>query len=60
MVQNNLECIGTPEKMLKIRSTPTDGEQKAQIREWSIETDNTEFHIPAIPCGNRNLMVENS
>ena len=37
-----------------------DGEQKAQMREWSTETDNTEFHIPAIPYGNRNLMVENS
>ena len=35
--------------MLKIRSTPMDGEQKAQMREWSTETDNTEFHIPAIP-----------
>ena len=46
--------------MLKIRSTPTDGEQKTQMREWSIETDNAEFHIPAIPYGNRNLMVENS
>ena len=37
-----------------------DGEQKAQIREWSTETDNTEFHIPAIPFGNRNITVENS
>ena len=46
--------------MLKIRSTPTDGKQKAQMREWSTETDNAEFHIPAIPCGNRNHMVENS
>ena len=46
--------------MLKIRSTPTDGEQKAQMREWSTETDNMEFHIPAIPNGNRNLTVENS
>ena len=46
--------------MLKIRSTPTDGEQKVQMREWSTETDNAEFHIPAIPNGNRNLMVENS
>ena len=39
--------------MLKIRS-------KAQMREWSTETDNTEFHIPAIPYGNRNIMVKNS
>ena len=46
--------------MLKIRSTPTDGEQKAEMREWSPETDNTEFHIPAIPFGNRNLTVTNS
>ena len=46
--------------MLKIRSTPTDGEQKAQMREWSTETDNAEFHIPAIPYGNRNVMVEKS
>ena len=46
--------------MLKIRSTPTDGEQKAQMREWSTETDNAEFHIPAIPFGNRNLTVQNS
>ena len=46
--------------MLKIRSTPTDGKQKAKMREWSTETDNAEFHIPAIPYGNRNIMVENS
>ena len=46
--------------MLKIRATLTDGERKAQMREWSPETGNTEFHIPAFPYGNRNLMVENS
>ena len=46
--------------MLKIRSTPTDGKQKAQMKEWSTETDNMELHIPAIPNGNRNLMIENS
>ena len=46
--------------ILKIRSTPTDDEQKAQMKEWSTETDNTEFHIPAIPFGNRNVMLENS
>ena len=38
----------------------TDEEQKAQMREWSTETDTMEFHIPAIPNGNRNLMVKNS
>ena len=46
--------------MLKIRSTPTHGKQKAQMREWSPETDNAEFHITAIPYRNRNLMVRNS
>ena len=29
--------------MLKTRSTVTEGEQKAQMREWSTETDNAEF-----------------
>ena len=47
-------------KMLKVRSTPTDGELKAQMREWSTETENAEFHIPAIPYGNRNIMIKNS
>ena len=46
--------------ILKIGSTPTDGEETAQKREWSTKTDNVKFHIPAIPYGNRNLMVENS
>ena len=45
---------------LKIRSTSTDGEQKAQMKEWMPEKENMEFHIPYIPNGNRNLMVENS
>ena len=46
--------------MLKIRSTPTDGKQKVQMTEWSTETDNAEFHIPAIPYGNRKVTVKNS
>ena len=46
--------------MLKVRSTPTDGELKAQMREWSTETEKAEFHIPPIPYGNRNITVENS
>ena len=45
---------------LKIRSTRTDGEQKAQMKEWMPEKENVEFHIPAIPNGNRNLTVKNS
>ena len=46
--------------MLKTRSTPTEGEQKAQMREWSTETDNAEFHIPTFLYGNRNITVKNS
>ena len=46
--------------MLKIRSTQTDDEQKAQTREWSTETEATEIHNPAIPYGNRNSSLENS
>ena len=46
--------------MLKIRSTPTDGGQKAQMREWSTETDNVKSHIPAFAYGNRDCMIENS
>ena len=46
--------------MLKIRSTLTDCKQKAQMKEWSAETDNAEFHIPAIPYGNRNKQIKNS
>ena len=34
--------------------------KKAQMREWSTETDHAEFHIPAIPYGNRNITVEHS
>ena len=34
--------------------------KKAQMREWSTETDNAEFHIQAIPYGNRNMTVKNS
>ena len=30
------------------------------MREWSTETDNTEFHIPVIPNGNRSFTVKNS
>ena len=40
--------------------TPTDGEQKAQMREWSTETENTKSHIAAIPYGNRDCTIKNS
>ena len=46
--------------MLKIRSTPTDGELKAQTREWSTETEVVMFQTPAVSFGRRNCMVENS
>ena len=46
--------------MLKIRSTPTDGKQKAQMREWLTETENIQSYTPAIPYGNRDCMIENS
>ena len=45
---------------LKIRSTPTDGEQKVQIKEWMPEKENAEFQAPAVPYGSRNLTAENS
>ena len=46
--------------MLKIRSTPTDGEQKAQMKEWVPEKQDVTFQAPAVPYGRRNMMTENS
>ena len=46
--------------MLKIRSTPTEGEQIAQMKEWSTETRSIEPNIPAIPYGTRDCTTENS
>ena len=46
--------------MLKIRSTSTEGEQKAQTREWSTETEAMMFQTPEVPYGRRNCTVENS
>ena len=63
MQENSAEqprVYGHTRSMLKIRSTPTNGEQKPQMREWSTETDNADFHIQAISYGNRNIMVKNS
>ena len=34
--------------MLKIRSAPTDGEQKVQMREWVPEKEDMTFQAPAI------------
>ena len=46
--------------MLKIRSSPVDGEQNAQPRQCAVENNNAEFHIPARMDGNRNLLADNS
>ena len=46
--------------MLKIRSTPTDGKQKTQMREWVPEKEDMMFQAPAVPNERRNLMVKNS
>ena len=46
--------------MLKIRSTPTEGEQTAQMKEWSTETRSIESNIPAISYGTRDCVTKNS
>ena len=60
MVHSNLKCTGALDLFLKIRSTPADGEQKAQMKEWMPEKENTKFQIPAIPYRPGNSMVKNS
>ena len=46
--------------MLKIRSTPTEGEQTAQMKEWATESRSFESNIPGIPYGTRDCVIENS
>ena len=46
--------------MLKIRSTPTEGKQTAQMKEWSTETRSIESNVLAIPYGTRDCAIENS
>ena len=46
--------------MLKIRSTPTEGEQTAQMKEWTTETRSIESNISAIAYGTRDCVIENS
>ena len=46
--------------MLKIRSTPTEGKQRAQMKEWTADTRSTESNVPAIPYGTRDCATENS
>ena len=46
--------------MLKIRSTPTEGEQTAQMKEWMTELRKSESNVPAIPNAIRNSVHKNS
>ena len=46
--------------MLKIRSTPTEGEQTAQMKEWTTESRSVKSNTPAIPCGIRDCSIKNS
>ena len=46
--------------MLKIRSTPTEGEQTAQMKEWTTETRSLKSNIPAIPYRTRDCAIKNS
>ena len=46
--------------MLKIRYTPTEGEQTAKMKEWTTETRSNESNIPAISYGTRDCVTENS
>ena len=46
--------------MLKIRSTPTEGKQTGQVREWMTESRKPESNIPAIPNMVRDSVHENS
>ena len=46
--------------MLKIRSTPTEGKQTAQVKEWTTETRSIKSNVPAISYGTRDCTTENS
>ena len=46
--------------MLKIRSTPTEGEQTAQMKEWATESRGVKSNTPAIPYGIRDCLIKNS
>ena len=46
--------------MLKIRSTPTEGEQSAQMKECTTESRSVESNTPAIPYGIRDCSTKNS
>ena len=44
--------------MLKIRSTPTEGKQTGQMKEWMTEPRKSESNIPAIPNTVRDSVHE--
>ena len=46
--------------MLKIRSTSTEGERTAQMKEWTTESRSVKSNTPAIPYGIRDCSTENS
>ena len=46
--------------MSKIRSTPTECEQTAQMKEWTTESRSIKSNIPAIPYGTRDCVIKNS
>ena len=46
--------------MLKIRSTPTEGEPTAQMKEWRTESRGVKSNTQAIPYGIRDCSTENS
>ena len=46
--------------MLKIRSTPTEGKQTAQMKEWTTESRSIESNTPAIPYGITDCSIKNS
>ena len=46
--------------MLKIRSTPTEGAQTAQMKEWTTESRSIESNTPAIPYRTRDCAIKNS
>ena len=46
--------------MLKIRSTPTEGERTGQMKEWMTESRRSESNIPTIPNMVRDSVHENS
>ena len=46
--------------MLNTRSTPTEGEQTGQMKEWMAESRKSESNIPAIPNTIRDSVHKNS